>query len=99
MDTQNALMKPGANVIKLFTVVIYHHSMAIQSFCVIKLKYLGNYLGIAANYHGILTLEKNRVKPDKHSSLVRKSVNHGQKKFYNIGPRGVYFKTFCRCNS
>ncbi len=25
---------------------------------------------------------------DKHSSLVRKSVNHGQTKFYNIGPRG-----------
>ncbi len=24
---------------------------------------------------------------DKHSSLLRKSVNHGQKKFYNIGPR------------
>ncbi len=23
---------------------------------------------------------------NKHSSLVRKSVNHGQKKFYNIGP-------------
>ncbi len=24
---------------------------------------------------------------DKHSSLLRKSVNYGQKKFYNIGPR------------
>ena len=49
---------PGANVIKLFTVVIYRHSMAIQSFCVIMLKYLRNYLGMGANYHGILTLEK-----------------------------------------
>ncbi len=26
------------------------------------------------------------VQSNKHSSLVRKSVNHGQKKFYNIGP-------------
>ena len=24
---------------------------------------------------------------DKHSSLLRKCVNYGQKKFYNIGPR------------
>ncbi len=43
----------GANVIKLFTVVIYYHSMVIPSFCVIKLYYLGNYLGMAVNYHGI----------------------------------------------
>ena len=51
-------MQPGANVIKLFTVVIYHHSMVIPSFCVIKLYYLGNYCGMAINYRGILTLEK-----------------------------------------
>ncbi len=43
----------GANVIKLFTAVIYCHSMAIPSFCVIKLFYLGNYHGMAVNYHGI----------------------------------------------
>jgi len=49
---------PGANVIKLFTAVIYHHSMVIPSFCVIKLYYLGNYCGMAVNYCGILTLEK-----------------------------------------
>ncbi len=47
---------PGANVIELFTEVIYHHSMVIQSFCVIKLYYPENYHGIAVNYHGILTL-------------------------------------------
>jgi hypothetical protein len=41
---------PGANVIKLFTAVI---SMVIPSFCVIKLYYLGNYLGMAVNYQGI----------------------------------------------
>ena len=44
---------PGANVIKLFTMVIYCHSMVIPSFCVIKLYYLGNYNGMAVNYHGI----------------------------------------------
>jgi hypothetical protein len=49
---------PWANVIKLFTAVIYHHSMVIPSFCVIKLYYLGNYHGMAVNYHGNLTLEK-----------------------------------------
>ncbi len=43
----------GANVIKLFTVVIYCHSMVTPSFCVIKLYYLGNYHGMAVNYHGI----------------------------------------------
>ncbi len=47
------LLKPGANVIKLFTAVIYCHSMVISSFCVIKLYYLGNYHGMAVNYDGI----------------------------------------------
>jgi hypothetical protein len=45
--------RPGANVIKIFTAVIYCHSMVIPSFCVIKLYYLGNYHGMAVNYHGI----------------------------------------------
>jgi hypothetical protein len=44
---------PWANVIKLFTVVIYCHSVVISSFCAIKLYYLGNYHGMAVNYHGI----------------------------------------------
>ncbi len=51
-------MTPGANVIKLFTAVIYHHSTVIPSFGVIKLHYLGNYCGMAVNYCSILTLEK-----------------------------------------
>jgi hypothetical protein len=29
-------IKPGVNVIKLFTVAIYCHSMVIPSFCVLK---------------------------------------------------------------
>ncbi len=52
----------GANVIKLFTAVIYHHSMVILSFCVIELYYPENYHGMAVNYHGILTLEKVGLK-------------------------------------
>jgi hypothetical protein len=43
---------------KKITAVIYHHSMVIPSFCVIKLYYLGNYHGMAVNYRGILTLKK-----------------------------------------
>jgi hypothetical protein len=46
-------LSPGAYVIKLFTAVIYCHSMLIPSFCVIKLYYLGNYHGMAVNYHTI----------------------------------------------
>ncbi len=48
-----SLHQPGANAMKHFTVVIYCHSMVILSFCVIKLYYLGNYCGMAVNYHGI----------------------------------------------
>ncbi len=48
-------LDPGANLIKLFTAVIYHRSMVILSFCVIKLYYAGNYCGMAVNYHGILS--------------------------------------------
>jgi hypothetical protein len=44
----------GANVIKLLTTVTYCHSMAIPSFCVIRLYYLGNYHGMAVNYCGIV---------------------------------------------
>jgi hypothetical protein len=51
----------GPNIIKLFTAVIYHHSMVILSFCVIKQYHPGNYLGIALNYLSILTLEKVRL--------------------------------------
>ncbi len=41
-----------ANVIKLFTAIIYHNFTVILSFCVIILYYLGNYHGIAVNCHG-----------------------------------------------
>ncbi len=29
----------------------------------------------------------------KHFSLLRELVTYGRKKFYNIGPRGLYYKT------
>ncbi len=54
----DALPIPGANVIKLFTMLIYHHSMVILLFCVIRLYYPDNNSGMAVNYHSILTLEK-----------------------------------------
>jgi hypothetical protein len=34
---------------------------------------------------------------DKHSSLVQKSVNQGQKQFCHIGPWGQCYKTFFVC--
>ncbi len=45
--------KPQPNFIKLFTVVIYRHSIVIPSFCVIKQHYLGKYCRMAVNYCGI----------------------------------------------
>jgi hypothetical protein len=45
------VLASGVNAVKLFTAVIYRHSMVIPSFCVIKLYYLSNYPGIAVNYH------------------------------------------------
>jgi hypothetical protein len=50
----------GANVIKHFNVVIYCHFTVILSFCVIKPYYLGNYCGMAVNYHSIC--ETNVIK-------------------------------------
>ncbi len=45
-------MDLGANVIKLFTVAIYNHSMVLPSLCVIELFYFGNYHEMVVNYHG-----------------------------------------------
>jgi hypothetical protein len=52
---------PWGQCYKTFTAVIYHHSMVILSFCVIKLYNPGNYCGMAVNYHSILTLEKEEL--------------------------------------
>jgi hypothetical protein len=76
-------MTPGANVIKLFTAVIYHYFMVILSFSVINLYYPGNYSGMALNYRGILTLEK--VGLEARGNLE-------QYCFMTLAPRAV-FKT------
>ncbi len=38
--------------------------------------------------------ELERLARGKHSNLLRKFVNYGQKKFYNIGPSAQFLKTF-----
>jgi hypothetical protein len=42
-------------------VVIYCHFKVIPSYCTIELFYLGNYHGIAVNYHGICVTNKISV--------------------------------------
>ncbi len=66
---------PGANVIKLFTAVIYCHSTVIPSFCVIKWYYYGNYHGMLVSntmeiYHGILTLEEVGTVVNYHGIVI-----------------------------
>ncbi len=39
-----------------------------------------------------------RLGKDKHSSLVRKFVNYGRKKFYSIGPSDLCYKNFYGSN-
>ncbi len=65
------VLPPGTNVIELFTVVIYCHSMLTLSYCVIKLfYYLGSYYGMAVNYHGILTLKSRAITSVIYRSIV-----------------------------
>jgi hypothetical protein len=52
MVNYNSIFKPLApnvNDIKLFTVIIYCHSMVMPPFCVINLYYLVNYSGMAVS--------------------------------------------------
>ncbi len=41
---------PRPNLIKLFTTVIYRHSVVIPSLCVVKLYHLFSYRGMTVNY-------------------------------------------------
>jgi hypothetical protein len=59
-QTARSKRTPVPKVIKIFTAVIYCHSMVILPFCVIKLYHLGNYHGMTVNYHGIC--ETNVIK-------------------------------------
>ncbi len=56
------------------------------------LKRCFTWLGLGLAYKQQTRLE--RFARNKHSSLLRKSVNYGQKKFYNIGPWAQCYKTF-----
>jgi hypothetical protein len=58
----------------------------------------------ASFYGGLLALPTNirlgwkRNVGDKHSSLLQKFINYGQKKFYNFGAWGQSHKTFLGIN-
>ncbi len=53
--------KSGANVTKLFTAVIFCHSVGMPSFCVLKPCEHGNYCGMAVNYHSIANSKVSNV--------------------------------------
>jgi hypothetical protein len=50
MDKHSSLSPQWASVMKLFSTVIYHHSMVIRSFCVIKPYCFGKYCEMAVIY-------------------------------------------------
>ncbi len=53
----------------------------------------GNSLGYAMALPANIRLGRKGLPGKKHSSLLRKLVNYGRKKFYNIGPRLKIFPT------
>ncbi len=70
----------GANVIKLFTAVIYCCSTVISSFCVVKWYYYGDYCWMLVSntmviYHGILTLEKEGTAVNYHGIFITLAKN------------------------
>ncbi len=68
-------LPPVANVIKLFTAVIYCRSTVIPSFCVIKWNYYGNYRGMLVSNTMVIYLRKSRY----CSKLPGYFYNTGQK--------------------
>ncbi len=46
----------------------------------------GDSLRLAPTFLSNIRLGLEELAKDKHSSLLRKFVNYGRKKFYNIGP-------------
>ncbi len=72
-------MVVGANVIKLFTAVIYCRSTVIPPLCV-KKRYDGNYHGMLVSNtmvicHGILTLEKVGTAVNYHGIFITLAKN------------------------
>jgi hypothetical protein len=68
-------LKSGPNVIKHFTTVIYCHSMVMLPFCVIKQHYLGNYCGMAVNYHGICITNVIKHNLTQNGSIILHHFN------------------------
>ncbi len=70
----------GANVIKLFTAVIYCDYTTIPLFCVMKWYSYGNYSGMLVSntmviYHGILTLEKGGTRVNYRGIFITLAKN------------------------
>ncbi len=84
---------PGANVIKHFTVVINCHSMVTMSFCVKKQYYLGNYSGMAVNYHGICVTNVTKYNLTKNGSSIQLYFNptKGRVKIRAVIYRGIIY--------
>jgi hypothetical protein len=76
------ILTPGANPIKLFTVIIYKFS---PKRCFTR---VGS--GLTRKHETKLV----RLARDKCSSLLRKFVNYGRKKFYRIGSWGQRYESF-----
>ncbi len=112
---RTSLLCPGPNVIKLFTAVIYCHSMVIPSFSVINQNYLGNYCGMAVNYHGICVTNVIKQNLTKNGSNILRPLNPRKSRvkitvviyrcnllqyFYNIrSRRDLRFKKFYNIGS
>jgi small basic protein len=80
---------PGAIVIKLFSTVICCHSMEVPSVCVIKIHYLGNYLGMELNYHSIVL----NIGPDKtipNTSVIYRHILTLEKEGLTVIYRGTF---------
>ncbi len=56
VETNGEVGTPGANVIKLFTVIYYCYFVVLLSMCAKSKNYFGNYSEMAVYYHDILQL-------------------------------------------
>jgi hypothetical protein len=103
--------RPEANVTKLFTSVIYELFVPARHFqpslmfvrkagvCLSKAPFGYSTLWLALGLMHKDWTRQERPAREKHSSLLRKSVNYGRKKSYNVCPRwGLYYKSFYACN-
>ncbi len=62
---------------------------------------LGNFfhpLRIFVISQSVCETRLEKLARDKHSSLLRKLVDNGQKKFYNFEPWAQCYETFCNVN-